>query len=1752
MAMRHVLSDDDIKEPSIECSAAEVLSSHSIVLSLNMDLEEFDDPVGGPGSINLSGDQPYAQGLELLDALWFIKATRSARWMDLLGDYAGTEPFVIDGEALFQVVLDDPLLLIGKEGYSFQILHAYYNLESILNEFQRRSANFEIVFWDSTKHLTMRSGDPYFGMASRALARSMLFRHLSKLPFTIHVFDNAKDPLWVQYTLAKKPMFVMTNHGGLSEENGHETRTARILVQRAFLLEILSRGISIVLLEGAEYRDTKILSFVYEPRTLGTSDLLRAVHPAVVSAVRLLDGLLIQDHEVLDCHLRPRAAISNDDDGDTLFIVLRNLDIPSLIRRGVTAEVVYLFIVHSILVPTLRTQERAQVPRELGFELTRALRDDFLSPLFFGAASLLASYDYPFEIDGTVFGVLFVYVLLQGRDLESMLDLVIRDEAQRLWRLLDGPPLDFPGLSQIYHLPNPEYQDTTIQHNVIESRGILAFSHPILDEALPHISSEFVEEDSPSAKFDSGTKILDNQHWHNQKSILPHYLGGNKPKPVDEWAKRRALRASQRFMSTLHVQASSLTGASGAILRQIVIAPVGTVKNSQKKRKVIPQKKQPTLSSADKLRLKIKEEKEATSKTSSEIKWTQKISAMSNMSLSNKMELMTSLSRNTSIDTPEILLEMQLFRVHLEIEMWLEDPERKSPQVRDHYTVSIMKMMKDISLMRIMTPAVKNALSTVLIVLGFEVYIPALLSATKSVDRRLGFRFTKLIDTKTDRPLYPFMAITEHPIVWQLLFFGQFMDRSMDSSPDRRVSFEPDAWQRRVLDGINQNKSLLVVAPTSAGKTFISYYAMEKVLRESDDGILVYIAPTKALVSQIAAEVYARFSKNLKGKSCWAIHTRDFRIHDPQNCQILVTVPEMLATMLLSPPLARSWTPKIKRIVLDEIHSIGQQEGGAVWEQILLFAPCPIIGLSATIGAPQQFSDWLSDVQQAHGFEYDFIQHEHRYSHLRKFFHIIDGKATFKSLEDHRRSAAHDFSILSASSHLVQERFRVKGRINFDLESLNPTTFFADTSALLRQKDVLRYEARLKSIIQDLLEVFDPRDPTTPLGEVIESLQDPLLKKEEEAQSTLTRPAFKHDLLGLLADLHSNNDLPAILFNFDRSDCEIMLRQLLSQLEASEKAWRRQSPEWNRKLKQWEAWKAAAPARERAAAQLKKLKKSGKDEGDLRDAPETSWEKFFNPNEPSTQFSFVGHRSTYSKSDLEKDIADLAWVSNFPSWAFAALRRGIAVHHAGTLALGINAPAKTAVFCGDSPYLTALMYRQCAGRAGRRGYDLMGKVVFYGLPLDRVRRLVLSRLPTLGGNFPLTSTMILRLFSLLDGSNDADFAVRALKSVIDLPQITATSDAGRDRLLHHVRFSIEYLRRSRLLDKGGKPINLFNIVAHLYYTEPNNFALVALLRSGVIHEICNRSDLESAKREFMIIMANLFGRRYMSRIFAKEGNIEGLSSRYPSMIVLPPLPESARDVLLVHDKEILQIFSDYVSAFARNSENTMGQEEILPLSKISVCGNDTHRRAEMAQFYAHLQSNATPIITRSVFVANSGHGDVFSSVSELTRTSRAGLNLNEYAIPSMTHLTNTAENDTNTLEHRLNAYILDFYTHGQVETLARANGIRRGDVWYHLQDFALTLQTVEAALKQLLTHGASKVGSSSSESDQGMLDPVDDMEEMGVDDKDPEEGSEGVEAGEHTSDALGHEGLSDSDWNVYNVVTQVCKEFQEKFKAMWA
>ena len=84
----------------------------------------------------------------------------------------------------------------------------------------------------------------------------------------------------------------------------------------------------------------------------------------------------------------------------------------------------------------------------------------------------------------------------------------------------------------------------------------------------------------------------------------------------------------------------------------------------------------------------------------------------------------------------------------------------------------------------------------------------------------------------------------------------------------------------------------------------------------------------------------------------------------------------------------------------------------------------------------------------------------------------------------------------------------------------------------------------------------------------------------------------------------------------------------------------------------------------------------------------------------------------------------------------------------GTLALGIHMPCKTVVFANDSVYLNTLQYHQISGRAGRRGYDLVGNVIFFGIPQAKIQRLMTVDLPRIIGNFPLNVSLVLRLLLL--------------------------------------------------------------------------------------------------------------------------------------------------------------------------------------------------------------------------------------------------------------------------------------------------------------------------------------------------------------------------------------------------------------------
>ncbi|KAI9465185.1 P-loop containing nucleoside triphosphate hydrolase protein [Lactarius psammicola] len=1748
--------------------------------------------------------------------------------MDLIGDYAGNERFILDGESLLQHVLGDPLLALARPGDpSFQILHAINSLERLLSEMLKRSAVFDIVFWEDTRHLTLK-GDTNFLISSRSLARALLFTHLaehaSEMGLDIYAFSSLADPAWIAYQQRTKPMFVMLNDGGTPAEDDHDM-AARVLIQRNFIFCLLTSGIAVTLLHGAEFRDSKIFSFVFEGR-FGL-ETRKSFPPALWSAVRLGTIKLEEKwtHQFPRMPLAP-LRISPPDLNDLDLFLKKVLDhlVPHYNERtDLFWELTSLFFLHIMVLQTLPVSERARQLEPINDDFATVLIQTFLPDLYSVITAFVLKFNRFVDIDGRI----FIAVLrcaassddLPTHALEALVGPEISSRLETLWKSTDAPSPDLPKL--LAYCPTHEDSESSSAASDEEATlfALLPFHNEVFDDELAAVHVTVAGQGQASSsirlEFSQDIPFSDTKHWHaHHRTILPKHQGGESTKDIGEYARKKQLRRDQRFMSQMQRLATTLTGASGRVLQQILIPSTGRKvseivddpslsgpkrgKKEDKKGLATHQiKGKPNaLSARDRIRQEHAREKKAKEDNSSQEWWVEQLRQVEKMATRDlKMSALHGLLRNPRTDTGWLSVEVRLYGLHLTIQQWIAESEPDAPAVHDRYTVSIIRTVKELYTHDFLTETTLGVLASIMAALGFTDHIAPLeddASHRLQPDRDLAFSFVKLLKSKSHKPVYKFMAIKEDPVIWQLRVFGEYMDRSMDSASDPRVGFQPDAWQREVLDCLDQPKSsLLVVAPTSAGKTFISFYAMERILRESDDGIIVYVAPTKALVNQVAAEVYARFRKEVDGRTCWAIHTRDYRVHDSQKCQILVTVPEMLGIMLLSPPLARTWTPRIRRIILDEIHTIGQHEGGTVWEQIILLAPCPIIGLSATIGEPEKFNAWLESVQRSKGFEHKFIHYPHRYSHLRKFAYfpqLLRRDEPFLGLDGgspptEMTRFIHPVSTLSfggtmppdlslEAPDLLRLHEILKSQSDVHTERLNPITFFS-RNAFIRQKDVLRYESEIKNILAHLVEAPNALSPSSPLQRVVRHIQDPVIMQTSKARlNTPPIPSeFMSGLIHLLSDLKAADSLPALLFNFDRNNCLLMAEHVLDTLEKAEEAWRDQSPEWKRKIGQWKAWQARQKDKQRLAQKASARKKNQDDDDGPQQSEELTWESYFDPQDPSPQFSFAG-TSTYPKEELLEDIASLRWTST-PEFVFRALRRGVAIHHSGmnkayrvlverlfrvgflrvviatgTLALGINAPTKASVFCGDSPFLTALTFRQCAGRAGRRGFDLLGRVIFYGIPLDRIYRILLSRLPRLTGTFPLSSTMVLRLFNLLEGSNYAPYAVDAIHSVLRLPHISFGSDVGKSQLLHHLRFSIDYLRRAHLLNQVGKPINLFGIAAHLYYTEPGNLAITALLQSGVIHDICSQSDSIQAERDLVILLSHIFGRKYLPQVYASASNVRDLIQKGPSRVVLPPLHPIARALLIEHQKETLGIFGAYALAFSSQHANELGPDDRLPLSGITFGPSDMSTCPQTALF-AHLSQTAVRPKARSLFVATSGHGDAFGGIGELVRTVRHGVHLNEHAIPTVENILDP--------ELPLNAYLYDFFVHGQVNALVNMNGIRRGDVWYALEAFHLVLVTIRGDLENLLLRTSRDSPLRAAELDDDTTDAgaSGDSGYHSIDPAGRGEEEEEEAGGETDLDPAAFarpRGVPDRDWRVYEVVNKITNEFGVKFKAMWA
>lgn len=394
---------------------------------------------------------------------------------------------------------------------------------------------------------------------------------------------------------------------------------------------------------------------------------------------------------------------------------------------------------------------------------------------------------------------------------------------------------------------------------------------------------------------------------------------------------------------------------------------------------------------------------------------------------------------------------------------------------------------------------------------------------------------------------------------------------------------------------------------------------------------------------------------------------------------------------------------------------------------------------------------------------------------------------------------------------------------------------------------------------------------------------------------------------------------------------------------------------------------------------------------------------------------------------------------------------------------------------------------------------------------------------------------------------------------------------------------------------------------------------MGLLRAGVLHSICSSIPpratdtdvkVDEAKRMYILLMAHLFNRRLLpDSLSQNKEELRRLTSKYPSMIVLPPMPGFAREALQRQADDILDVFVGYARAYSTAQAHS--DVPTLPLSgaRLAPKADGQQSSGSLTQF---LRQASIPTTIRSAYVANSGlRDDDFATVQELADTVRTGIHLNAHAIPCLDAIissaaapdkgqaSNTAASGSRkAASSKLNAYLLDFYLHGQKDTIVNANGIRRNDMWYLLEDFRLVLLTVKAALEQLLIKASAahasakatavrnKAGASQKSNwrkapSQTVVAAADDWEDdssggesdteatlgagesvgfTSVDETliDAEGTVDGAELdGDEEDDGVKSNfkrppGVTNQDWMVYRVVSLACAEFDEKARAMWA
>lgn len=611
---------------------------------------------------------------------------------------------------------------------------------------------------------------------------------------------------------------------------------------------------------------------------------------------------------------------------------------------------------------------------------------------------------------------------------------------------------------------------------------------------------------------------------------------------------------------------------------------------------------------------------------------------------------------------------------------------------------------------------------------------------------------------------------------------------------NRKLQLEP--WQFDILQAIDNRESAVVCAPTSSGKTILSTYTCKNA-----NGPVLFVLPSEVLVWQVASLYYQFFKGNV------TVCTDQITFQEVTGeAQVYVGTPIALERSLSKVRgIAGDEMTKGERefmildggfnqfdyLVLDEVHTLNGPEGDAL-QRIIKACNCPMLALSATIGNAVQLKNWFACVVNEHREatvidapeqEENVVLKEHysRFINLQRYVVTEkegkDGKTEAKLTKLHPVAAMtadrlkNEPELISALSMTPHDMMTLWKRLKSmfpgtALEELdNPDNFFnqyVDESKRITLNQTKEYETRLKARLTELCGSHPE------LYEKLRVAQEPPPLKAKKDVSD--------DLYDVVKQLKERDLLPAVAFQLNTYGAFNMFKEVLARLESDQVA---EFPNYRKDL--------IRVAREKA--QMRKVAEGKANRENAAEAEADAQAGFVDDslvNEDTTRphekyvLSSAGKRLNFS--EVENIISDMKKSGEKVDINHAlirGLRRGIAIYtnevgfscyrrqvqmlasqgrlavvfSDDALAYGVNMPFRSCIFCGDmGEDLTPLIAQQMQGRAGRRGMDVQGNVIYLGMDWNYIENLMLGQISQVTGKEPRYP--LLSLVGALAAAND--------------------------------------------------------------------------------------------------------------------------------------------------------------------------------------------------------------------------------------------------------------------------------------------------------------------------------------------------------------------------------------------------------------